>query len=248
MTLFLVGGGPAANLSDVHDAYAASVGARARGHAARVAYISHGLPEQVSQFAPGYVEPLTSRLPECSVTEIYLLPPAEDGTDPTTWPDDLADYDGIIVAGGHTPSYLTGLAPRRDQLARLVREDVPWIGYSAGAMVASRHALIGGWRQNGRAIGNQAWSEDLDEITVVDGLALVSPLIATHNDVAQSDSVVLALMEADPSLRTAVAMDEDTCLIVDPITGRTAHYGRGRLRWFSREAGAIVVKTQYPEG
>lgn len=246
MTLFLVGGGPSENLSDVHDVFAASVGARSRGRVARVGYVSAGHPDQTRQYVDAYLDPLRARLPECEVVEVSLLPVAEGAEDQTQWPDDLADLDGLIVAGGHTPSYLAGLAPRRAELARLVRADVPWLGYSAGAMVTSRHALVGGWQQGGVPIGQRDWSEGLDELTVVDGLNLITPLIATHNNVMQADALVLAALEADLA-RTAVAIDEDTCLVVDPITGRTAHYGRGRLRWFSREGASVSVTTQYPD-
>lgn len=246
MTLFLVGGGPSENLSDVHDAYAASVAARARGHQARVAYISAGRPEQVQGFVADYTRPLLQRLPECEVTEVCLLPVAEGEEDQSVWPEDLSEYDGIIVAGGHTPSYLTGMMPKRAALARLVREDVPWIGYSAGAHVTSRHCWVGGWKVKGHQVGNELAAEGLEELTVVDGLALVTPLVATHNNTWQTESLVLAALEHNHS-RTGVAIDEDTCLIIDPVTGRTALYGKGRIRWFSREASGVVVKTQYPD-
>ena len=249
MTLFLVGGGPCENLSDVHDAYAASVGVRARGRSPKVAYISAGTAEQVAQFVEAYTAPLRSRLPDCEIVSINLLPhvPGPDGAasvDPTEWPESLAGLDGVIVGGGHTPSYLAGLAPRRDELARLVRGDVPYIGYSAGASVTSRHALIGGWQVNGRAVGAQQWAEGLDEVSVVDGLGMITPTIGTHADVALNDGLLTGIVEAGLT-RTAVGIDEDTCLVVDPVTGRTAHYGVGRIRWFSREDDAVIVTTQY---
>lgn len=252
MTLFLVGGGPSENLSDVHDAYAASVGVRSRGRTARVAYISAGRPEEVRSFADAYTQPLLSRLPDCEVVEVFLLPPEESvgegraPVDPTVWPEDLSTLDGVIVAGGHVPSYLAGLAPRRNELARLVREDVPWIGYSAGASVTSRHALVGGWRLNGRPVGSSEWAEGLDEVSVVDGLAMITPTVGTHADVALVDGMLTSIVEQNLT-RTAVGIDEDTCLVIDPVTGRTAHYGRGRIRWFSREAGGVNVVTQYPD-
>lgn len=246
MTLFLVGGGPSENLSDVHDVFAASVGARARGRSARVAYISAGRPEEVASFAPDYTQPLLDRLPHCEVSEIYLLPVGEDGADETEWPEGLADVDGVIVAGGHTPSYLRGLQPKRAELARLVREDVPWLGFSAGAHVTSRHCWVGGWRSGGHQVANQLASEGLEEVEVVDGLALITPTVVAHNDTWQTESVAITALEQHWS-GTAVAIDEDTCLVVDPITGRTAHYGRGRIRWFNREASGVMVRTQYPD-
>ncbi|MGA4506862.1 hypothetical protein ACQB6R_00825 [Propionibacteriaceae bacterium G1746] len=247
MTLFLVGGGPTDQLSDVHDVFAASIGARVRGiagRAPRVAYLSAGLPDEVAQFKDAYLAPLLERLPEVEVTEVYLLPHAAEEPDPTVWPDDFDDMDAIIVAGGHTPSYLAGLAPHRDQLARMVRGDVHYLGYSAGASITSRHALISGWQLNGRPVASQQWSEGLDEATVVDGLAMITPTIATHADVALNDGLVIGVLEADLT-RQCVGIDEHTCLVVDPITGRTAHYGRGRLRWFSRESSSVVVTTQH---
>ena len=251
MTLFLVGGGPSASLSDVHDAFAASVRAQARGRAAKLAFISAGLPDEVEALVSRYTAPLLERLPDCEIIEIYLLPTVageDEGAepvDPTVWPESLDDLDGVIVAGGHTPSYLTGLTPKRNELARLVRADVPYLGYSAGASVTSRHALVGGWKVNGRAVGAQAWSEGLDEVSVVDGLAMITPTIGTHADVSLNDGLLISLVEQDRA-RTCVAVDEDTCLVVDPITGRTAHYGQGRIRWFSREATDVAVTTQYP--
>lgn len=251
MTLFLVGGGPSENLSDVHDAYAASVAVRARGRSAKVAYISAGEADQVAQFVEAYTAPLLSRLPDCQIITITLLPvqPGDEGAepvDPTDWPASLSDLDGVIVAGGHTPSYLTGLAPRRDDLARLVRDDVPYIGYSAGASVTSRHALVGGWKVNGHPAGSEQWSEGLDEVSVVDGLGMITPTVGTHNDVALGDGLLTGIIEQNLT-RTTVGIDEDTCLVVDPITGRTAHYGAGRIRWFSRETHGVTVTTQYPE-
>lgn len=253
MTLFLVGGGPSENLSDVHDAYAASVAvrARARGRIARVACITAGATEEVAPFLDSYTSPLLSRLPDCEIVHINLLPVVTDAeggaaVDPTEWPETLADLDGVIVAGGHTPSYLAGLAPKRNELATLVRQDMPWIGYSAGAAVTSRHALVGGWRVNGRAVGHPDWAQGLDEVSVVDGLGLITPTVATHADVALSDGLLTGLVEGAVT-RTAVGIDEDTCLVVDPISGRTAHYGVGRIRWFSREPLGVTVTTQHPE-
>ena len=136
------------------------------------------------------------------------------------------------------------MAPKRAELARLVRSDAAYIGYSAGASVTSRHALVGGWQVNGRAVGSQAWSEGLDEVSVVDGLGMITPTIGTHSDVALNDGLLTGIVEAGHT-RTAVGIDEGTCLVVDPVTGRTAHYGVGRIRWFSGEDGAVSVTTQY---
>lgn len=260
MTLFLVGGGPSAALNDVHDAYAASVGFRARGHAPRVAYLSVGRREDVGHFASDYTAPLLERLPQCEVVEVYLDAPvaaeqteAVEQSGPSEQSEsseqampDLSEMDGIIIAGGHTPSYVSALAAHRSQLSRLVSGDVPVIGYSAGAMAASRHAFVGGFRHQGRQVGNEEASEGLDEVSIVDGLALVSPTVVCHNDAWGLDGLAITIVEQNWS-RTVVALDEDACLIVDPISGRTALYGTGRIRWFTRDAGGISVKTQYPD-
>lgn len=168
---------------------------------------------------------------------------AVDPAPSATLPDDL---DGVILADGHSPTLLTALAGVRNQLSRLVHADVPFIGYAAGAAVAARHAYVGGWRVEGYPVANENTAHGLDDVAIVDGLALVTPLILPHNNTEHADGLATSCLEQNWA-RTAVALDDTACLIVDPVSGRTANYGKGRIRWFTREAGGILVRTQYPD-
>ena len=58
----------------------------------------------------------------------------------------VADADGIVIGGGLTPAYLTAVAPIAGEIRRQVAAGIPYLGYSAGAMIAAERALLGGWR------------------------------------------------------------------------------------------------------
>jgi cyanophycinase len=97
-------------------------------------------------------------------------------------PGDVRGAAGVYVAGGLTPGYQAALTADRawiDAAAAL-----PYAGFSAGAAVAGRRALVGGWRAvvEGAdvAVCDEAASEDLERITVRDGLGIVGALVDVH--------------------------------------------------------------------
>ena len=47
-------------------------------------------------------------------------------------------------------------------------------------MIAPRRALLGGWRLGSTAVTHEDNAEDLDQVTVVDGLGLVSSTVEVH--------------------------------------------------------------------
>jgi cyanophycinase len=93
---------------------------------------------------------------------------------------DLQASDGVYVAGGLTPGYQEVLAADRGWL----RDDVVYAGFSAGAAVAPRRALVGGWRTEVGgievAVCDDGAGEDLDRVTVRDGLGVVDVLVDVH--------------------------------------------------------------------
>lgn len=249
MTIFLVGSAPGDDLGgmrEVWDTFVASARDQARhGHPARLALCILGDPDQSAEFLPAYAEPIRTRWPEVELEAVHLTEPDDDGTPTVAWPDDFEQLAGVVVCGGWTPGYLTALAPQRDAIARMVRQDVPYLGFSAGASIASRHALIGGWHFRGRQVQQEISGEGLDELTVSDGLALVTPMVQVHTDSWSNEGVVVTALEHG-LCGHAVAIDEATCLAVDPITGRTARLGEGRVRWFTREHDGVLVRTEEP--
>jgi cyanophycinase len=80
--------------------------------------------------------------------------------------------DGIVVGGGLTPRYLEAIAPLASDIRTAVEAGVPYLGFSAGAMIAPDRALLGGWRIDGVEIGDRDAAEDLDELTIAEGLGL----------------------------------------------------------------------------
>src|SRR6266508_3021854 len=70
------------------------------------------------------------RLAGATDVRCLLAPPSDD---------DLAGAAGVFVGGGSTPGYQQALEGWR-------APDLPFVGFSAGAAVASARAIVGGWR------------------------------------------------------------------------------------------------------
>ena len=88
--------------------------------------------------------------------------------------------DGILVGGGLTPAYLSAFAPLAARIRREVETGVPYLGFSAGAMIAPDRALLGGWLIGGIEVVAQDAAEDLDELTIEDGLGLIDVTVDVH--------------------------------------------------------------------
>ena len=89
---------------------------------------------------------------------------------------DLTGFAGLYVAGGLTPLYARLLA----SLAGSLPAGLVYAGFSAGAAVAARLAVVGGWRLRGRDIAPEDAAEDLDELAVTPGLGLVPFAVESH--------------------------------------------------------------------
>jgi len=142
-------------------------------------------------------------------------------TDSRLEPAALEGVDGIVVAGGPTPVYRDGLAAAARAVKAAVSDGVPYLGFSAGAMVSASRALIGGWRDGGRAVCHEDWSEGLDELTTEAGLTLVDFTVDVH--ATQGGLLTRALSVAcRGGIDRVVAIDEGTCLSV-PLESRMEH-------------------------
>jgi cyanophycinase len=156
-------------------------------------------------------------------------------------PGRLGGLDGLVVAGGLTPAYATALRPVAEEIRALVADGMPYLGFSAGAAVAARRALVGGYRQDGVVVCHPDNGEDLDELTVVDGLGLVDVTVDVHAAQWGNVSRLIAAVRSG-AVRTGVAVDEDTVLVVEGATTRTA--GAGRLWWVSGDGGGLTVRLE----
>jgi cyanophycinase len=97
---------------------------------------------------------------------------------------DLAGAAGVFVAGGWTPGYQEAFAAAPGWAEALARAGVPYAGYSAGAALAARDALVGGYvavRGDQRvAVCDEEAGEDLEEIAIRPGLGLLAAVVDVH--------------------------------------------------------------------
>jgi cyanophycinase len=143
-------------------------------------------------------------------------------------PSVLDGAGGIYVGGGWTPGYADALAG----WATAIRASgVPYAGYSAGAAVAARCALVGGWRIDGRAVCAEEAGEDLEEVCVRPGLGLVDFAVDVH---ASQWGTVTRLLQAVACglVSEGVAVDEGTALEIDG--DRWTVHGSGAVYRVSR--------------
>jgi cyanophycinase len=152
----------------------------------------------------------------------------------------LTAIDGLLVGGGHTPSYLDAVMPLIDEIRLLVADDLPYLGFSAGAVIAADSALIGGWRIGQIAVCSADVSEDLDDVTVVEGLGLVDLAIDVHAAQHGTLSRLVAATEAG-LVDGGIAIDEFTALIVDDHEIRVI--GSGSIWQVSAGDDGVVVST-----
>ena len=153
---------------------------------------------------------------------------------------DLRQLDGadaVLVCAGLTPAYATALSPVAAGL-RAWLENRPYAGFSAGAAVAATRAVVGGWLHDGRPVCPDDAAEDLDDVTVVDGLGLVPYAVDVH--CAQWGTLPRLLVASRRGGRqdavVGVGLDEGTMLTV---TGtRTTVSGVGHA-WVVRGDGSV---------
>jgi cyanophycinase len=125
----------------------------------------------------------------------------------------FADVDGIVIGGGLTPAYLSAIAPHSGEVRRQVAAGIPYLGFSAGAMIAAERAVIGGWRIGDVPVCPEDASEDLEEVAVEAGIGLVDVSIDVHAAQWGTLSRLVAAVEAGV-VEGGLAIDEDTVLVI----------------------------------
>jgi len=235
MTIFLAGGAPTTPLAEAYDQFVQE----AQDYGDRVAIAVLGSQAHAAAEVPVYAEPVLRRWPQAQIEPVWLV-----GAD-TVWPEAPETLAGLIVAGEVTSTVLESLLPVRDVLARLVHRDVPYFGYSAGVSVAARHAIVGGWRHQGRQIAPESSAEGCEALTIWEGLGLLGVTTQAHADTAGLLDRAVAALQVGPSV-SALLIDEDACLTIDAVTGATTVTGTGRVTWLARHGDQIVLRFAYP--
>nr|WP_253267968.1 hypothetical protein [Streptomyces asoensis] len=160
------------------------------------------------------------------------------------------DVAGVFVCGGLTPAYQEAFAEASGPLSALLLErGLPYAGFSAGAAMAARDAVVGGWLVDGVAVCPPDTAEDLEEIEVRPGLGLVP--FGVENHAAQWGTLGrLAAVVAGGRLAHGVAIDENTLVEIggEGGDGRARVAGRGRAHSVRPAPGGGVLVRSYGDG
>jgi len=207
MSIYLVGGGPDTVTTPVIlDQFIAEVRQRTGGRPPRIAVVLVDHEGSAEYFLPAYLDPLHRRTP-CEVATVLLrrCGPAD--------PEVFDGVDAVVVGGGPTPVYLAGLQHAAAAIRRAVQAGAPYLGFSAGAMIAPEKAIAGGYRVRGVEVCPEESSEGLGEVELREGLGLVPFAVDVH--AAQAGTLGRAVAAvAHGMVDKAAAVDENTALVL----------------------------------
>jgi cyanophycinase len=154
--------------------------------------------------------------------------------------DAIADVDGIAVGGGVVEDVRAGLEPVFGELRRLVAAGVPYLGVSAGAMIAAEGSLGGGSRIGGVVVSPEDPGEAGGELEIGAGIGLVDVAIEVH--VAQRGMLSRLVAAVESGLIAgALGIDERTALIVSD--GGLRVEGDGSVWRVLPAEGGVLVST-----
>ena len=161
-------------------------------------------------FLPAYLDPLHRRTP-CEVATVLLR---RQGTvDPRAFDG----VDAIVVGGGPTPVYAEGLRAAAPAIRQAVAAGAPYLGFSAGAMIAPERAIVGGYRVRGVEVCPEDASEGLGEVELREGLGL-GPVRRRRPRRAGRNAGPCGRRRRARMVEKAVAVDENTALVLPQRT------------------------------
>ena len=202
--------------------------------------------DAVAWFAQALGGPDVVRVQPVTAEEDGQLLSSDGGPLTGEW---FTSLDGLLVGGGLTPAYHRALQPYAAELRSAVTDGLPYAGFSAGAAIAASRALLGGWRLGSTAVTHEDNAEDLDQVTVVDGLGLVDVTVEVHAAQWGTLSRLVAAV-ADGAAPRGVAIDEDTVVIMDATSDSSAPSsirGVGQA-WLVEGSGEAVRLRRLPAG
>jgi cyanophycinase len=242
MSIFLAGAGPdPLGFPEVFDRFALDAREHAgRDRQARIAVAVHVREGNANDLVAIYAGPLQARI-DCEIIALPLITgnPAEAAA--------LDEVDAIVVGGGLTPAYWEALHPLAAAIRRKVVDSAPYLGFSAGAMVAAQRALVGGYRICGVEVCGQECSEGLDSVDIREGLGLAAFSVDVHAAQAGTLSRAVGAVAAG-LMERAVAIDENTAMILAAAGDRDYDViGSGNCWDIHRtgRAAAVVVRSAH---
>ncbi len=201
-----------------------------RRSASRVGLLLAGDRATADHFAPSYLALLGP------LAEMVEVVPLDDGV------GDVTRFDAVVVGGGPTPEYHDRLAAALPAVRQMVAGGTPYLGFSAGAMIAAESAIMGGHVSAGVEVCPAEWSEGLAEVTLRPGIGIVPWAVEVH--AAQAGTLGRAIdAVATGAVGSAVALDEDTALYVD-AAGTPRVLGAGRAWWVTRDDDGEGVRVR----
>ncbi|WP_159603603.1 Type 1 glutamine amidotransferase-like domain-containing protein [Agromyces humi] len=238
MSVHLIGGGATTSAdADLYAPFVAEAASRAgaTGRARpRIAVIS--LHPEAEEKAPALAELLADA---ASGHEIEVQLTAGRPGEPIE-PGAIADVDGIAVGGGLVEDVRAGLEPVFGELRRLVAGGVPYLGASAGAMIAAEGSLASGTRIGGVVVAPEDPDEPADELEIESGIGLVDVAIEVH--VAQRGMLARLVAAVESGLVAGgLGIDERTALIVGD--GGLRVEGKGSVWRVLPTEGGVLVST-----
>jgi cyanophycinase len=159
---------------------------------------------------------------------------------------------GVFVCGGMTPLYQEALCLDSSWLNYLHEAGIPYAGVSAGAAVASRQAIVGGWKVERAGKMTQmvfpGAGEGCEFLDVRAGLGLVPFSVDVH--ASQWGTLTRLLHAVDTGrVEDGWGIDEDTMLEV--VSGRLTVYGVGQAYHVNRTVDGTlevsIVQSGYSE-
>jgi cyanophycinase len=232
MDVFLVGGGWSdERAGDMFGGFVEAAAARSALEDPRILLVVTGSGAEDR----GYHEKYVDALALVGVTNPVVARVGEGDVLP---PDVLEGIDGLLVGGGRTPQYHASLRPAYPRIRELVAEGVPYAGFSAGAAIAATQAIVGGWLLDGQPVCPEDSNEELDDVSVVEGIGLVPGAVDVHAVQWGTLSRLVAVVEAGLA-PSGMAIDECTTLLPDGSA-----VGAGRVwRVSGGPEGTVVTRS-----
>jgi cyanophycinase len=256
MSVHLVGGGRDLDLAaTLYGPFVEEAASRAQRRGADLPRIATVVVADSADLAAG-VAWFADALARCRAVEIAALTATEDPADSLRLAGDSAPgdgwwsgVDGLLVGGGLTPAYHRLVQPYAEEICTAVASGLPYAGFSAGAMIASQRALLGGWRLGSVAVTHEDNAEDLDQLSVADGLGLVPATVEVHTAQWGTLSRLVAGV-TDGLVARGMAIDEGTVATIgfggEPGDGLAVR-GVGQA-WLVERAGRGVRVERIPAG
>ena len=151
---------------------------------------------------------------------------------------------GVFVCGGLTPAFYAALCRDKRWLEYLSENEIPYGGFSAGAAIAPKKAVIGGFRRKVKnkiiQIADENAGEDLDLLDVRDGLGLVNFSVDVHATQWGTLSRLVHAIDAGFSSEEGWAIDENTMLETSGTEIKV--FGAGNAYRIRKTNGEITVR------